>query len=146
MTIIYQYTFICIPEYYTILAKESLYWPALSFKTVSTKVDMQCTEQQLANFLLPGRPHLTTKLQIWDAVFSSPTHKCEKLKHELNECLNHATFQALRKLFLHYVFHSSLRQYCGEDVAGSTNFREGYHCSTQPTQYYWCTDWRLKDK
>ena len=78
------------------------------------------------------------KLQIWDAVFPSPTHNCKKLKHGLIECLNHATFQALRKLFLCYAFHSSLQQYCGEDVTESTSFRKYYHCSTQPRQWSCC--------
>ena len=115
------------------LAEKSLYWPALAFKAVSTNIDLLGSEQPLENFLLFGRHHLTTKLKSWDFSFPYPTHKCEKLKHELIECLIHATFQALRKHFLHHVFHSSLQECCGEDVADSTNFRK-----------YWYIDWKLK--
>ena len=115
------------------LVEENLYWPALGFKVVSTNIDLLGSEEPLQNFLLFGRHHLTRTLQSWDFSFPYPTHKCEKLKHELIECLICATFQVLRKHFLHHAFHSSLWEYCGEGVADPTNFRK-----------YWYTDWKLK--
>ena len=65
----------------------SLYQSTLSFKAVAAPIGSSVLNNELVNSL--DKQHLTTKLQSWDT--SHPSHKCEKPKHELIECLNCAT-------------------------------------------------------
>ena len=75
------------------------------------------------------------KLQSWGT--SYPSHKCET-KMWVDWMFKPCNLTTWRKQLLHYAFHSSLQEYCGEDVACSTNLRKYYHCSIQSRWWSFC--------
>ena len=81
----------------------SPYRSTLSFKVVAAQISSSVLNKKTCKFSSSiDRQHLTTKLQSWDT--SHPSHKCEKLKPELIECLSCAILQHERNSY--YTMHS----------------------------------------
>ena len=100
---------------------QTLYWSTLSFKAVADPVNFKeylTTPWKFSSSV--DRQHLTMKLQSWGT--SYPTHNCET-KTWFDWVFKPCNLTTWRKQFLHYAFHSSLQEYCGEDVTCSTGHR-----------------------
>ena len=95
-TITYHNTLCCMSN--IMLVKENIYWLALSFKALSTKVDLFIWTPTWKLSLLFGRWHLTMKLQCWDTSFPYATHKCEELKPWVAWTFKSCNFPGITKI------------------------------------------------
>ena len=114
------------------LVEENLYWLALGFKAVSTNIDLVGSEQPLENFsLIRQTPpnYKTTELGFFLPLSHSQVWET---KTWVDWMFNSCNFPSIKKTLLHHAFHSSLQEYCGQDVVYSINFRKYWYTDQKP--------------